>query len=149
MLGYWNNPEETKKALRDGWLYTGDIGRFDEDGYLFLMDRKKDIIIVNGANVYGSEVEEVLTSHPSILEAAVIGTPLPDEGEEVTAAVTLNSGADLSLEELQQFCADHLAAYKIPTRLLILESMPRTSVGKLNKAKLREPFWSERSRQIN
>lgn len=149
MLGYWNNPEETKKALREGWLHTGDIGRFDEDGYLYLMDRKKDIIIVNGANVYGSEVEEVLTSHPSILEAAVIGTPLADEGEEVTAVVTLALGVDMTITELQHFCTSHLAAFKIPTRLQILEAMPRTSVGKLNKAKLREPFWAGRTRQIN
>jgi long-chain acyl-CoA synthetase len=149
MLGYWNNSEETDKALRNGWLHTGDLGCFDEDGYLYLLDRKKDMIIVNGSNVYSSEVEEVLTKHPSILENAVIGTPLSDEGEEVTAVVTVKSNMEITIAEIKQFCLNQIAHYKIPTRLEIVESFPRTSVGKLNKAEVRKQFWAGRTRMIN
>lgn len=149
MLGYWNNPEETNKSIRNGWLHTGDLGRFDEDGYLYIMDRKKDMIIVNASNVYCSEVEEVLSKHPSILEIAIIGTPLSDDGEEVTAVVTLKKDAELALAELHPFCLNKIAEYKIPTRLEIVNSLPRTSVGKLNKAEIRKPFWLGRTRMIN
>jgi acyl-CoA synthetase (AMP-forming)/AMP-acid ligase II len=149
MLGYWNNPEETNKAIRDGWLYTGDLGKFDEDGYLYLLDRKKDMIIVGGSNVYCSEVEEVLGKHSSILEIAVIGTPLLDEGEEVTAVVVLRKESMLTLGELTQFCLPQIAEYKIPTRLEIFETLARTSVGKLNKAEIRKQFWLGRTRMIN
>ncbi|MWC29799.1 class I adenylate-forming enzyme family protein [Paenibacillus sp. MMS18-CY102] len=141
MLGYWNNVEETAKTLRDGWLYTGDLGRFDEDGYLYLLDRKKDLIIVSGSNVYCSEVEEVLSKHPSIREVAVIGTPLPDEGEEVAAVVTLKPRSSITLNELQQFCSPYLADYKWPTRLEIVEALARTSVGKLNKSAMKSQYW--------
>lgn len=138
MLGYWNNPEETNTAIRDEWLYTGDMGRFDEDGCLYLVDRKKDIIIVGASNVYTSEVEEVLSKHPAILDIAVIGTPLPDEGEEVTAVVTLRKESVLTIEELTQFCLPVIAEYKIPTRLEIVETLDRTAVGKLNKEAIRK-----------
>ncbi|MBO9599941.1 MAG: AMP-binding protein, partial [Cohnella sp.] len=149
MLGYWNNPEETNKALRDGWLYTGDIGTFDDEGFLYLLDRKKDIVIVGGSNVYCSEVEEVVSRHPAIREVAVVGTPLPDEGEEVTAVVVLREGAELALAHLKSFCRDHLASHKIPTRLEFAESLPRTSFGKLNKPEIRKPYWLGRQRMIN
>ncbi|WP_053373979.1 class I adenylate-forming enzyme family protein [Paenibacillus sp. FJAT-27812] len=149
MLGYWNNPEETSKSIRDGWLYTGDIGRFDEDGYLYLLDRKKDMIIVNGSNVYCSEVEEALSKHPSILEIAVVGTPLPEEGEEVTAAVILKSDRELTLDGVKQFCLNQIAEFKIPTRLEIADAFPRTSVGKINKAELRKTYWGGKTRLIN
>jgi long-chain acyl-CoA synthetase len=134
MLGYWNNPEETSKSLRNGWLHTGDIGRLDQDGFLYLLDRKKDMIIVGASNVYCSEVEEILSKHPSILEVAVIGTPLSDEGEEVTALVILKSNSSLTLEALKPFCLPYLASFKIPTRLELIDTLPRTSVGKMNKA---------------
>jgi len=149
MLGYWNNPEETGKAIRNGWLHTGDLGRFDTEGYLYLLDRKKDIIIVGGSNVYCSEVEEVVSKHPSILEIAVIGTPLPTEGEEVTAVVTLKEESMLTLEELKQFCLGQIADYKIPTRLEVVENLARTSVGKLNKLAIRKQFWLGKARMIN
>ncbi|WP_054026403.1 class I adenylate-forming enzyme family protein [Bacillus sp. FJAT-28004] len=149
MLGYWNNQEETNKTLRNGWLYTGDLGRFDEDGYLYLMDRKKDIIIVDGSNVYCSEVEEVLSKHPSILEVAVIGTPMSDDGEEVTAVVSLKDDSELTLGDLKLFCLEQIAEFKIPARLEIVKSLPRTSVGKLNKSELRKPYWLGRTRMIN
>jgi len=149
MLGYWRNPNETKKAIQDGWLYTGDLGRFDEDGYLYLLDRRKDIVIVNGLNVYCSEVEEVLSKHPSIVEVAVIGTPLPEEGEEVTAIVITMPNSTITLTELKEYCHAQLAPFKIPTRLEMTSSLARTSVGKLNKAELRKHYWSGKARFIN
>jgi len=149
MRGYWKNLDETKKAIQDGWLYTGDLGKFDEDGYLYLVDRKKDVIIVNGLNVYCSEVEEVLSKHPFIVEIAVIGTPLNDEGEEVTAIVATKPNSTITLTELEEFCRSSLAPFKIPTRLQITDSIAKTSVGKLNKAELRKQYWSGRDRFIN
>ncbi len=149
MLGYWNNPVETNKALRGGWLYTGDIGTFDDDGYLYLLDRKKDIVIVGGSNVYCSEVEEVLARHQAIAEVAVVGAPLPDDGEEVTAVVVLREGAGLTLADIKAFCRDHLASHKIPSRLDFAESLPRTSFGKLNKPEIRKPYWLGRPRMIH
>ncbi|MBD8500492.1 class I adenylate-forming enzyme family protein [Paenibacillus arenosi] len=149
MLGYWNNPVETKHAIRNGWLYTGDLGKFDEDGYLYLVDRKKDMVIVNGSNVYCSEVEEVLSRHPSIREIVIIGTPLPDEGEEVTAVITLNTKSWITLSELQQYFYRKLANYKVPTRLEIMDNLPRTTVGKMNKAAIRREYWMGRTRMIN
>jgi len=149
MLGYWNNPVETNHALRGEWLYTGDLGRFDADGYLYLMDRKKDIIIVDGSNVYCSEVEEALSNHPSIREVAVIGTPLLEDGEEVTAVVSLKDDAALTLGDLKLFCHEQIAEFKIPTRLEIVTSLPRTSVGKMNKAELKRAYWQGRARMIN
>lgn len=140
MLGYWNYPEGTDTAIRDGWLYTGDIGRFDADGYLYILDRKKDMIIVGGSNVYCSEVEGVLGLHPLILEVAVIGMPLPDEGEEVIAVIVPKEGAVLTREELIQFCQPYLGDYKIPSQLLIVPSLARTSVGKLDKAGIRKQY---------
>lgn len=149
MLGYWNNPEETNKAIRDGWLYTGDLGRLDEDGYLYLLDRKKDMIVVGGSNVYCSEVEEVLGKHPVIIEIAVIGTPLSDDGEEVTAVIVLKKQSSLTLDNIKHFCFQHLAEYKIPTRLEIVETLARTSVGKIDKQAIKKQFWLGRSRMIN
>lgn len=149
MVGYWNNPDETNKAIRDGWLYTGDLGKFDDDGYLYLADRNKDLIIVGGSNVYGSEVENLLCKHPAILDAAVIGTPLPVDGEEVTAVVVLRPSSALTLDELKQFCLPQIAEFKIPARLEIADQLPRTSVGKLNKAEIRKQYWHGRTRMIN
>lgn len=149
MLGYWNNSEETAKALKGGWLHTGDVARFDEDGYLYLLDRRKDIIIVSGSNVYGSEVEEALNGHPAIAEVAVVGAPSEDDGEEVVAVVVLRDGGTVSLEELRQRCEGLLARHKQPTRLVIADALARTSVGKLNKAEIRKPFWQGRDRMIN
>lgn len=141
MLGYWNNQEETDKAIRNGWLHTGDVGYFDEDGFLYLTDRKKDIIIVGASNVYGSEVEAALGSHPHIRDIAVIGTPLEDEGEAVTAVVVLrDSSAVIELQELRSYGSSRLADYKLPTRLAIIDQLPRTPVGKLDKAALRKPY---------
>jgi long-chain acyl-CoA synthetase len=139
MTGYWNNPAVTARTLKDGWLYTGDIGRMDEHGYLYLVDRKKDMIIVNnGVCVYSSEVEAVVEKHPLIAEVAVVAARLADASERVTAIASLRPGASLGLDELQQFCVDKIAAFKIPTNLIILPSLPRTNVGKIHKAQLRQ-----------
>ncbi|WP_147423886.1 AMP-binding enzyme [Cohnella endophytica] len=114
-----------------------------------MLDRNKDMIIVNGANVYCSEVEAALSKHPLIVEIAVIGTPLPVEGEEVTAVVVLAPGSKLTIGQLQAFVQDRIAPHKIPTRMEIVESLARTSVGKIDKAAIRRPFWAGRTRMIN
>lgn len=137
MLGYWNQPEATSSTLREGWLYTGDL-RQDEDGYLYLLDRKKDMVIVGGSNVYCSEVEAILERHPAVAEAAVLAMPLPVEGEEVAAVVVLREGESLSLGELQQFCIPYLASFKHPTRLETASRLERTTAGKLNKRAIRQ-----------
>ncbi|CAM4455349.1 acyl-CoA synthetase (AMP-forming)/AMP-acid ligase II [Paenibacillus endophyticus] len=137
MLGYWNNPVDTEQALRNGWLHTGDMGRFDEDGYLYLVDRKKEIVIVDASNVYCGEVEQIISQHPSVLEVAVLGTPLPHEGEQVTAVVVLKKDASLTIDQIKLFCLSQLAGFKIPTRLVIEDVLPRTAVGKINKAEIR------------
>ncbi len=149
MLGYWRNSADTEASLRNGWLHTGDIGRLDEDGFLYLLDRKKDMIIVDGLNVFCAEVEAILGWHPAVLEVAVIGTPLTDEGEQVTAVIVPQQGEMITLLELQEFCTNKLAAFKIPKRLEIMDSLPKTAVGKINKPEIRKPFWRGRLRQIN
>ena len=138
MAGYWNNPEATGHTLVDGWLRTGDVGRIDDDGYLYLLDRKRDIIISRtGVNVYTSEVEDAVARHPDVLEVAVFGQSAEDAAEEITAAVTLRSGAALTLAELRRFCADFIAEFKMPSHLAVLDALPRTEVGKIDKLRLR------------
>jgi long-chain acyl-CoA synthetase len=137
MSGYRNLPEETAAALQDGWLYTGDIGELDEDGYLFIRDRKKDMVIVGGYNVYPREVDEVLFQHPAVAEAAAFGIPDPFYGEIVAARAVLKHGASPSVDELLLHCRANLAPYKIPRRLEIVEALPKTAAGKIDKAALR------------
>jgi long-chain acyl-CoA synthetase len=139
MRGYRNRPEETAEALRDGWLYTGDIGEFDADGYLFIRDRKKDMVIVAGYNVYPREVEEVLQAHPAVLEAAVIGEADSYRGEVLHAFVVLRSDAPHGnwVEELTTHCGAQLVRYKRPARLTLVERLPKTSVNKTDKKALR------------
>jgi long-chain acyl-CoA synthetase len=138
MQGYRNRPEETAQALRDGWLYTGDIGELDDDGYLFIRDRKKDMAIVGGYNVYPREVEEVLLSHPAVLEAAVIGVPDSHRGELLQAFVVLRAeGFAASVDALQAHCAANLVRYKWPAWITLLDRLPKTSVNKTDKKALR------------
>ncbi|MDQ2736157.1 MAG: AMP-binding protein, partial [Pseudomonadota bacterium] len=139
MQGYRNRPEETAEALRNGWLYTGDIGEFDADGYLFIRDRKKDMVIVSGYNVYPREIEEVLQAHPAVLEAAVIGEPDSYRGEVLHAFVVLRSDTHLdnAIDELQAYCAGQLVRYKRPARLTLVGRLPKTSVNKTDKKALR------------
>jgi long-chain acyl-CoA synthetase len=143
MLGYWNQPEETANTLRQDangvtWLYTGDVARMDEDGYFYIVQRKKDMIIVSGFNVYPSEVEDVLYAHPAVLEAAVIGVPDSYRGEAVKACIVLKPGANVSIEELQGHCKRSLAEFKVPSLIDVRESLPKTAVGKILRRLLRE-----------
>ncbi|HEY7181296.1 MAG TPA: long-chain fatty acid--CoA ligase [Blastocatellia bacterium] len=138
MKGYWNRPDETAIALRDGWLYTGDVARMDEDGFFYIVQRKKDMIIVSGFNVYPNEVEEVIFTHPAVLEAAVIGVPDSYRGEAVKAFITLRPGASATAEEVIAFCGASLAKYKVPTLVEFLPSLPKSAVGKVLRRELRE-----------
>jgi acyl-CoA synthetase (AMP-forming)/AMP-acid ligase II len=137
-MGYYMNPEATNASFRDGWFYTGDLGYFDEEGYLFVVGRKKDMVKSGGISIYPLEIEGVLYKHPDVVEAAVIGVPDPQWGEAVKAIVVLKEGSSVSGEALIQFCKDQLAAYKVPKSVDIVAALPHTEIGKVNKAKLKE-----------
>jgi long-chain acyl-CoA synthetase len=136
MKGYLNKPEATAAAIRDGWFHTGDLARTDEDGFYYIVDRKKDMIIRGGYNVYPREIEEVLYEHPAVLEAAVIGIPHPALGEEVAAAVTLRPGAVCSADELRAYAKDRVAAYKYPRHVWLTDGLPKGPTGKLLKREI-------------
>lgn len=138
MLGYWRRPEETAKVMRNGWLLTGDIGYRDEEGYYHITDRKKDMLLVNGINVYPREVEEVLHQFPGVKEVAVIGKPDPRKGEQPIAFVVANDGVALEERALLQFARRKLADYKVPRKAVILPALPRNATGKILKTKLRD-----------
>jgi len=138
MKGYWNKPQETAEVLRDGWLHTGDIGHIDEDGYIYITDRKKDLIIRGGENVYPKEVENVLHRHPQVLECGVVGVPDPVYGEEVKAFVVLKAAGSVTEEELVLFCKDHLPAYKRPKSIQLMEALPKSAVGKILRRELKK-----------
>ena len=150
MMGYWKRPEETEETLRGGWLHTGDLAIVDEAGYIYLVDRKKDMIISGGENVFSTEVENVIYTHPAIREAAVIGIPDEKWGEAVSAIVALKPGATLSDTELIDYCAGKLADYKVPKYVEIRDGeLPKSGTGKILKKELREPYWQGKSRHIN
>jgi len=136
--GYWNLPEETEKAFHQGWLRTGDLAVVDEEGYVTIVDRKKDMIITGGENVYSIEVENVLYSHPKVMEAAVFGVPDDKWGEAVKAAVVLRPGETATQEEIIDFCKGHLASYKAPKSIEFLTELPKTGSGKIAKRLLRD-----------
>jgi long-chain acyl-CoA synthetase len=139
MKGYWRNPEATKEVMRDGWFHTGDMAQVDEDGYYFIVDRKKDMIIRGGYNVYPREVEEVLYEHPAVREAAVVGVPHSELGEEIGAAVALKEGAKADAEELQAFVKEQVAAYKYPRRIWFVDELPKGPTGKILKREIDPP----------
>ncbi len=147
MRGYWNRPEETAKTLRDGWLYTGDIAEMDADGYFKIVDRKKDMIIVGGFNVYPREVEEVLYQHPKILEATAAGVPDPKSGERVKAYVVLKPGQTATVEELMEYCKERLTGYKRPSVIEFRDSLPKTTVGKILRRQLVQEDKEKATRQ--
>jgi long-chain acyl-CoA synthetase len=150
MMGYWKRPEETATTLLRGWLHTGDMATIDEDGYIYLVDRKKDMIITGGENVYSTEVENVIYQHPAAREAAVIGVPDDKWGEAIKAIVTLKVGASLTESELIGFCASRLADYKVPKSVEIRDGeLPKSATGKILKKELREPYWQGHNRRIN
>lgn len=147
MLGYWNKPEQTAAALRDDWYYSGDLGFMDEDGYVVLVDRAKDMIVTGGENVYGSEVEEALYLHPSVLEAAVFGIPDDQWGEAVHAVVVARD--DVGADALIAFCRERIAGYKVPKSISFQsDPLPKSGPGKVLKRDLRQPFWEGRDNQI-
>jgi len=137
MKGYFNRPKETAEVLRDGWYHTGDLGRVDADGYYYIVDRKTDLILVGGLNVYPREVELVLTSHPAVTEAAVIGIPDPVRGQIPKALVVLRDGQQADPQELIQWCRQRLANYKVPRTITLMPHLPKTITGKILKADLR------------
>lgn len=143
MKGYWNQPEETSRTIREGWLFTGDLAKMDEDGFFYIAGRKKEMILASGFNVYPIEVENVLYRHPAILEAAVFGMPDEYRGETVRAAVVLKEEAELTEQELADFCRSELAAYKVPTNVIFVKELPKTTVGKILKRALKEQFTNQ------
>jgi len=140
MLGYWNNHPATVEALRNGWVHTGDVGYMDEQGYIFLVDRKKDMIISGGENIYCREVEEALIEHPALADVAVIGVPDEKWGEAVLAVAVKREAAVLPAEELIAHCRSRIAGYKCPKRVEFVAELPRLPSGKVSKVKLRERF---------
>jgi long-chain acyl-CoA synthetase len=138
MMGYYNRPEETKEAIRDGWFLTGDLGKFDEDGYLTIVDRKKDMIIAGGYNIYPVELDGVLMGHPKILEACAIGIPHEYRGETVKAFIVARKGETLTEDEVSNYCKKNLAAYKVPKIIEFIDELPKSAVGKILRRKLKE-----------
>jgi acyl-CoA synthetase (AMP-forming)/AMP-acid ligase II len=150
MTSYWNKPEETAKALKDGWVYTGDAGYFDEEGYLFIVDRVKDMVVTGGENVFTTEVENAVMSHDAVQDVAVIGVPHEEWGEAVHAIVILHEGKTVNETELVAHCRELIAGYKLPKGITLrTEPMPLSGAGKVLKTELRKPFWEGRDRQIN
>jgi len=148
MKGYWRNPETTAETLRNGWLHTGDMGYMDESGYLYIMDRSKDMIITGGENVYPREIEEVLIQHPAVREVAVIGVPDTKWGEAIIGVVSLVRGKSSSEDELIAFCKDHIASYKKPKRVDFVKELPKNNYGKILKRELRAKYWEDRERKV-
>ncbi|MEI9960634.1 MAG: hypothetical protein WDM76_05720 [Limisphaerales bacterium] len=138
MRGYWNQPEETAKVLRENWLYTGDVGYGDAEGYFYITDRKKDMLLVNGINVYPREIEEVIYQFPGVKEAAVIGVPDARRGEQGVAFVAVTEGQTLNEKELLQFIRSKLADYKVPRQVVLLPALPKNATGKILKTELRK-----------
>jgi long-chain acyl-CoA synthetase len=139
MKGYWRNPQATSDVMRDGWFHTGDMAQVDEDGYFFIVDRKKDMIIRGGYNVYPREIEEVLYEHPAVREAAVVGVPHDELGEEIGAAIALKEGAETSADELQAFVKEQVAAYKYPRHVWFVAELPKGPTGKILKREIEVP----------
>jgi long-chain acyl-CoA synthetase len=149
MRGYWNMQRETDETIRDGWLHTGDLGRMDKDGFIFIVDRKKDMIISGGENIYSREVEDVLYTHPVVLHAAVIGVPDEKWGEAVKAVLVSKNGMKATEEEIIEYCKKNLAGYKKPRSVEFRDSLPMTGSGKIQKNLIREPYWKGYKKKVN
>jgi long-chain acyl-CoA synthetase len=149
MVGYWKKPEDTKNTVIDGWLYTGDMGYYDEHGYIYIADRKKDMIISGGENIFPREVEEVLYKHPVVLEAAVIGIPDDYWVEKVHAVIVARKGYPVTPEEIIAFCKKHIAGYKTPKSIEFVEALPKNAAGKILKKELKEKYWRQKQGSSN
>ena len=140
MKGYYGNPEGTQEAIRNGWLYTGDLARMDEEGFFYIVDRKKEMIVSGGENIYPREIEETLITHPAVADVAVVGIPDPDWGESVKAFVVLKEGEMIGEQEVIDFCKKHLASYKKPKTVVFIPTIPRNPSGKALKRLLIEKY---------
>src|SRR5215467_9954986 len=150
MQGYWHMPQATAETLKDGWLHTGDLATVDEEHYIYIIDRAKDMIISGGENVYSAEVEQALYTHPAVLEAAVIGIPDDHWGEAVHAVVVCKPGMQVTSDELIAHTRTQSAGYKVPRSItLSTESLPKSGVGKILKRELRQPYWVGTSRNVH
>jgi acyl-CoA synthetase (AMP-forming)/AMP-acid ligase II len=153
MIGYWGKPELTREVIVDGWLHTGDGGYIDDQGFVYIVDRVKDMIISGGENVYSSEVETAVTQYPGIAQCAVIGLPSEKWGESVHAILVASPGSKvagaLTVSELRTFCKQHIAGYKCPASLEFVESLPISAAGKILKTELRKPYWGNREKQVS
>jgi acyl-CoA synthetase (AMP-forming)/AMP-acid ligase II len=147
--GYWRLPEETAKSIKNGWLYTGDMAVMDEEGYVTIVDRKKDMILTGGENVYSTEIENVLYTHPAILECAVIGVPDAKWGEAVKGIVVLKTGQNATEQEIIQFCKEKMAHYKAPKSIDFVDALPRTGSGKIHKKGLRDLYWANYDKKVH
>jgi acyl-CoA synthetase (AMP-forming)/AMP-acid ligase II len=148
MKGYWERPEETAETLRGGWLHTGDIGKMDEAGYVYILDRTKDMVISGGLNIYPREIEEVLVTHPSVSEVCVFGVPDDKWGEALKAHIVLNGGDAVTEADIITFVGERLAGYKKPKSVEFVESLPKTTYGKLDKRAVRAPYWAGQDRMV-
>ncbi len=148
MRGYWKNEEQTRKTIRNGWLHSGDMGYLDEEGYLFLVDRKADMIVTGGENVYPKETEDVLYEHPAVMECAVVSAPDDRWGERVQAAVVLKEGEHASADELIEHCKQRLAGYKCPKGIEFWDALPKTPIGKILRKDVKKKFWEGREKTI-
>ena len=148
MLGYWRKPELTAETLQDGWMRTGDVATWDEDGYIFIVDRDKDMIISGGENIYSTQVEAAIHQHPGVLEAAVIGVPDDEWGEAVKAVVVMKPGASATEQEIIETAREHLASYQKPRSVDFVDSLPKAPTGKILKRELRDPYWTARTRNV-
>ncbi len=148
MVEYWQKPEETSSVMAEGWLHTGDMAYYDEEGYIYIVDRKKDMIVTGGENVYPREVEEVLYSHPAVSEATVIGVPDDLWIERVHALLVLKQGQQATDHEIIQFCKEHLARYKAPKSVEFVESLPKNPQGKILKREIRDKYWAGAERKV-
>jgi acyl-CoA synthetase (AMP-forming)/AMP-acid ligase II len=148
MQGYWNRPEATADTLRSGWLHTGAIGKMDEYGYVYILDRTRDMLISGGLNIYPREVEEVLLTHPAVSEVCVFGVPDDKWGEALKAQVILVPGRSPTAAEIISFAGQHLAGYKKPKTVDFLSELPKTTYGKLDKKAVRAPYWAGQERMV-
>jgi len=149
MLGYWDLPEATRAAIRDGWFHTGDAGYMDGDGYVYIYDRVKDMIISGGENIYPAEVENALFGHPAIADVAVIGVPDEKWGEAVKAVVVKKPGIEVSIAELIEFARSRIGGFKVPRSIDFVDALPRNPSGKILKRELRKPYWADQDRQVH